>query len=312
MKTKFLKAFLFLAIAVGLMLALSPLLRPKQAEELEELEGLGQVDYLVMGDSEGWASLQPMEIWQDHGFTGYNLSRAGQRLQDFYLQLKDTLKTQHPQVLLLETDILSNSVGMIGESEGYLTTVLSQAIPFLRYHDRWEDILPDLQTEQGEGHDRNVFRGAYFNTAVQPYTGGDYTQPTDQVRHLPMTQRYFADMIVQLCRENDIQLILYSSPSPVCWSYAMHNGIVAYAEEQGLEFLDFNLMQQELGIDWNVDSLDVGDHINFSGAQKLTDYMGRYLSENTNLQDHRGQQGFENWDIDLESYLTATGQTTKE
>ncbi len=212
MKTKFLKALLFLALAVGLRMALSPLFQPKQVEELKELEGLGQVDYLVMGDSEGWASLQPMEIWRDYGYTGYNLSRAGQRLQDFYLQLKDTLKTQHPQVLLLETDILYKSVGMIGESEGYLTTVLSQAIPFLRYHDRWEEMLPDLKSEQGGGHGRNIFRGAYFNTTVQPYTDGDYTQPTDQVRRLPVTQRFFADKIVELCRENDIQLILYSSP----------------------------------------------------------------------------------------------------
>ena len=50
-----------------------------------------------MGDSEGWASVQPMEIWRSCGFTGYNLSRAGQRLQDFYFQLKDTLETQQPK-----------------------------------------------------------------------------------------------------------------------------------------------------------------------------------------------------------------------
>ena len=144
MKTKLFRAFLFLAIAVGLMFVLSPVFQPREAEELTELEGLGQIDYLIMGDSEGWASAQPMLIWRDYGYTGYNLSRAGQRLQDFYLQLKTTLETQHPQVLLLETDILYKSVGMIGESEGFLTTVLSQAIPFLRYHERWEDWLPEL------------------------------------------------------------------------------------------------------------------------------------------------------------------------
>ena len=62
MKTKLFKAFLFLAIAVGLMFALSPVFRPKEAEEVTELKGLNQLDYLVMGDSEGWASVQPMLI----------------------------------------------------------------------------------------------------------------------------------------------------------------------------------------------------------------------------------------------------------
>ena len=306
MKTKFLKAFLFLAIAVGLMLALSPVFQPREAEGVAELNGLDQLDYLVMGDSEGWASVQPMLIWRDYGYTGYNLSRAGQRLQDFYLQLQDTLEIQRPKVLLLETDILYKSVGMIGESEGYLTTMLSQAIPFLRYHERWEDILPDMAGEWS-AVGPNIFRGAYFNTTVQAYTGGDYTQPTDEVRTLPFTQRYFADKIVQLCRENDVQLILYSSPSPLCWSYPMHNGIEAYASEQGVEFVDLNLKLQELGIDWNVDTLDQGDHVNFSGSQKVTAYLGQYLSEYTQLQDHRGHQDYTDWDSALGKYLTATG-----
>lgn len=307
MKTKLFRAFLFLAIAVGLMFALSPVFRPKEVEEVTELKGLNQLDYLVMGDSEGWASIQPMLLWRDYGYTGYNLSRAGQRLQDFYLQLQDTLETQHPKVLLLETDILYKSVGFIGESEGYLTTVLSQTIPFLRYHERWKDLLPDMNGQQTTTGGPSIYRGAYFNTTIQPYTDGDYTEPTDQVRRLPLTQRYFADKIVQLCRDNDIQLILYSSPSPLCWSYAMHNGIVAYALEQNVEFVDLNLMQQELGIDWSVDTLDQGDHVNFSGSQKVTAYMGQYLAEHTQLQDHRGQQDYQDWNTALNQYLAATG-----
>ena len=167
MKAKLIKAFLFPAIAVALMFALSPLFQPREAETLTELKGLGQVDYLVMGDSEGWASVQPMEIWRSCGFTGYNLSRAGQRLQDFYFQLKDTLETQQPKVLLLETDILYKSVGLIGESEGFLTTLLCRSIPFLRYHERWSKMLPDLSSGE-KTTQRNIFRGAYYNTLVCP------------------------------------------------------------------------------------------------------------------------------------------------
>ncbi len=310
MKAKLIKAFLFPAIAVTLMFALSPLFQPREAETLTELKGLGQVDYLVMGDSEGWASVQPMEIWRSCGFTGYNLSRAGQRLQDFYFQLKDTLETQQPKVLLLETDILYKSVGLIGESEGFLTTLLCRSIPFLRYHERWSKMLPDLSSGE-KTTQRNIFRGAYYNTLVCPYTGGDYTQPTDEVRQLPLTQRYFADKIVQLCRENGIQLILFSAPSPLCWSYQMHNGLAAYAQEQGLEYIDLNLKQQELGIDWSQDTHDEGDHLNYSGSQKASAYLAQYLTEHTSLQDHRGEAGYEAWDEDLTAYLSATGQTSQ-
>lgn len=307
MRAKIIKALLFPAIAVALMLALTPLFQPDQPEELTELEGLGTVDYLVMGDSEGWVSVQPMELWRSQGYTGYNLSRAGQRLQDFYLQLKDTLATQRPEVLLLETDILYKSVGLIGESEGFLTTLLCQSIPFLRYHERWSQLLSG-PAEAQTASQRDVFRGAYYNPVVSPYTGGDYTQPTDRVKALPLTQRYFADKIVRLCRDNGIQLILYSAPSPLCWSYEMHNGLAEYAREQGLEYLDFNLLLPELGIDWSQDTQDAGDHVNAFGARKLTGYLAEYLSQHTNLADHRGEAGYEAWDEDLTAYLSATGQ----
>lgn len=307
MSAKIIKALLFPAIAVALMLALTPLFQPDQPEELTELEGLGTVDYLVMGDSEGWVSVQPMELWHSQGYTGYNLSRAGQRLQNFYLQLQATLATQRPEVLLLETDILYKSVGLIGESEGFLTTLLCQGIPFLRYHERWSQLLSG-PSEARAGSPRDTFRGAYYNPVVKPYTGGDYTQPTAQVKTLPLTQRYFADKIVQLCRDNGIQLILYSAPSPLCWSYEMHNGLEEYAREQGLEFIDFNLMLTELGIDWSQDTQDAGDHVNAFGARKLTTYLAEYLAQHTDLRDHRGEAGYEVWDEDLAVYLTATGQ----
>ena len=67
MKTKILKPILFLAILAALMAALGPVFRPKEAAELSQLKGLGEVDYLVVGDSEGWASFQPMEVWRTDG-----------------------------------------------------------------------------------------------------------------------------------------------------------------------------------------------------------------------------------------------------
>lgn len=307
MKAKILKPILFLAILAAIMAALGPVFRPKQAESISELKGIGQVDYLVVGDSESWASFQPMEVWRTHGFVGYNLGKPGQRLQDFYDDLKTMLAVQRPQVLLLETDILYKNLLSLTEFEGLLTSELGELFPFIRYHEQWQNMLPDLESGQTESAD--YARGAYLNQTVVPYPDPDYYQATtDEVRKMPALYRYFAERILSLCQENGIQLILYSSPSPKNWSYAMHNGLGAFAQQYGLEFIDFNLIQDQIGIDWNTDCLDDGDHVNLSGAMKVTDYLSDYLAEHTELTDHRGEEQFQNWDADLETYLSAIGQ----
>ena len=42
-----------------------------------------------------------------------------------------------------------------------------------------------------------------------------------------------------------------------------------YAKDNSLTYIDMNLMLDELGIDWSLDSLDKGDHLNLSGAYKF-------------------------------------------
>ena len=66
--------------------------------------------------------------------------------------------------------------------------------------------------------------------------------------------------------------------------------MLKYAGKYGIPYLDFNQKLKELGIDWKSDTLDKGDHLNLSGAHKVTDYMTMYLQEHYMLPDHRGDE----------------------
>ena len=67
-----------------------------------------------------------------------------------------------------------------------------------------------------------------------------------------------------------------------------------YAKENELPYIDLNMKTKEIGIDWKTDSYDKGDHLNLHGAQKVTAYMGKYLTENYSMPDHRGEDGGDN------------------
>ena len=81
-----------------------------------------------------------------------------------------------------------------------------------------------------------------------------------------------------------------------------HNAVSDCAEEKGIPYLDLNKKTAELGINWKTDSLDKGDHLNLSGACKVTAYLGNYLKENYNLSDKRENNEYKSWNDLAEKY----------
>ena len=93
------------------------------------------IDVLVLGSSEVFCSIIPMEIWKDHGITSYVCGTSGQRLYQAEEFLRDALKTQKPKIVVLETLALYDRYG---QTEA-LPEMAEAWLPILRYHDRWKD-----------------------------------------------------------------------------------------------------------------------------------------------------------------------------
>lgn len=70
-----------------------------------------------------------------------------------------------------------------------------------------------------------------------------------------------------------------------------HNEVQALADALAVPYLDLNLNTEELGIDWNLDTLDGGDHLNYTGCQKATAYLQRYMQTHYTLPDRRMMYG---------------------
>lgn len=72
------------------------------------------------------------------------------------------------------------------------------------------------------------------------------------------------------------------------------NYVGELAEEEGIPFLNFVDLRDELKIDPEQDFLD-GGHVNYKGGSKVTDAIGRFLVQNFNMEDHRGDKKYDLW-----------------
>ena len=81
-----------------------------------------------------------------------------------------------------------------------------------------------------------------------------------------------------------------------------HNGITKLAEQLGVEYIDMNLLADEIPIDWDTDTRDGGDHMNNYGAEKVCDYIGEYLLNTGLFVDHRLDDEYAKWNEFLEQF----------
>ena len=86
----------------------------------------------------------------------------------------------------------------------------------------------------------------------------------------------------------------------------------AYARENDIAYLNLNDTANPVGIDWSKDCLDKGDHLNASGAERVSIYLAAYLKENYDLPDHRGEEAYASYTQMEKQYDRIVNEKIKE
>lgn len=274
-------------------------------------------DVLFLGDCEVFSNFSPVTLWTEYGIPSYIRGGAQQLVWHSYYTLLDTLKTETPKVVVY--NVLALKYGE-PQSEAYnrlnldglrlsgikLRAVhasmtegeelLSYVFPLLRYHARWSELGAEDWTALFS--DPPVSHNGYLmETSVRPL---DRT-PTPPMLHdpdLPASSMEWLKRMTELCRENGIRLVLIKSPSVEPHWYAQWDAqIVAFAEENGLDYYNLLHYNEEIGIDYSTDTFDMGQHLNVYGAEKASRWLGAKLTEYGDLADRRGDRGLKDvWD----------------
>lgn len=267
------------------------------------------VDVLFLGSSHCYCSVDVANLWENHGIAAYSLAISGQDLASSYYWLVEALKTQKPKVVFLES-YSATTHGYAVQGNVYRNLLsyqpslnFLQAVQSIAAEEEWKDFVlkwPILHTRYRELQredflrKRPVYMGydAGFTARsvdLRNYTGKE-TMPIGE------EEEEWLRRIMALAKEKDVQLCFFLAPvAEEEYRLKMHKYVQNLAESNGVAFLNFVQLQEELEIDPNTDFYDAA-HLNDYGARKVTEYLGHYIKENYALEDKRGLPQYALWD----------------
>ena len=290
---------LFLIIAI-----LSYMFYPKKVEvntfrnEGIDVEKDNTIDTLFIGSSLAYTSIAPINIYDKYGFTSYVLGGRSQSLDVGLHNFKRTLKTQKLKLLVIEADTFFKK-----RTPSYdLNNYLKNFAPIFKYHQRsknyryYKDLfkkVPKIERQFTKGY-------YYINTNKVP-DDYDWMKESAAIATISKENYKTLDKFVKIAKKNNVEIVIFSTPSILNWNYPKHNAVSNFAKENNIEYIDMNLIP-EININWKKDTKDGGDHLNYRGAYKVTDYFADYMNSLGYLKDHRNDKNYKSWDEDSIKY----------
>ncbi|MHB1452340.1 MAG: SGNH/GDSL hydrolase family protein [Saccharofermentanales bacterium] len=319
MKYKGLLIKLFaLLLLVSTLAALQRLVMPKYVSGIVEgslieeyyAETSGH-DVIFIGDCEVYENFSPVTLWNTYGITSYIRGSAQQLIWQSYYLLEETIRYEKPEVVIFNVlslkydepqkeaynrmtlDGMRMSMSKLGSIRASMLedeNFIDYLFPILRFHSRWSE-LTDEDFRYFFKKDRLFHNGYYMRVDVKPVTTIPVGKKLPDYRFGDNAYHYL-DLMVELCRSKGIDLILIKSPTIYpYWYDEWEVQMEEYAAGKQLQYINFLELLDETGVDFSTDTYDAGLHMNLSGAEKLSVYIGKVLRDRYGVADRRSDAG---------------------
>lgn len=236
------------------------------------------IDIVALGNSNLYSGFVPTTLWEKYGFTSSVSAAPHQTPLESKVILEQLLQSQKPQLVILETDMLYDG-GAADEDSSVLSRfyddfeyAVSSSATVYEFHNAWKSLKKSDKSHK-------YSHGYYFNNDVQPVEYSDYMDYTEEIQNPNVRAASQFEELVSFCKVNGLEVLLLEMPATNTWNYSRHNAVTLLAEKYGVEFIDANVLLEEIGIELESCFRDKGFHLNFDSASKLTEYVGSFIRD---------------------------------
>ncbi|TDB37671.1 MAG: hypothetical protein D9V44_06275 [Actinobacteria bacterium] len=339
---RLLAALLFCAMLLAESWYAGAVLRPSRAgavggapwESFAALEP-NSVDVLVFGSSHAFAGVDPATVWRERGIPTFILGGPTQMQQVTEYYMRESLVTQHPKVFALEMVSSSYSkrtfspsfhamnVGLMPPSVNKLAASWFATPPEMRvnvladvwsYHGRWSELTKadfDLKRKSAQA---TYLKGFNPTMSSREVSSAPYVRPQSDYPVADAGLAYNREAlrrIAALCSENDVELLLFLTPTapPGAYSYYLEGAAGLLADFDNIRVLDLSVPGAVPDLSYSEDFFDPG-HLNWRGAEKTSRVLADYLATTYGLPDRRTDTAYGSWAEDAvlrDEFITRRG-----
>lgn len=304
------KSILLLCIVVFMWIGLTPFFRIGIDPSGDQFRNLPKdsMDIIVLGSSHAQYSMNPAIINLESGYYSTVLGSGCQPMAMSYKFLEESLKTQSPEVVILDVFTM-----MPAQEVCYIDGMYYKAIQQMSGKTRYEaaalvdneavkwDYMFDLRMNHSNWKNSGFYGAKEKSTGINHDFGYVLQLPKDFrfVHLIPFEKKEdyelrpkdlkMLDLIIETCKENNIRLILMKAPIIIDQkNQDALEAIWEYADSKGIEYVDFLALAEDIGFTIGMD----GDtwHNNIWGAEKISKYMANYIVENQYVKTHQENQ----------------------
>lgn len=333
------KLVIFLCIFSLLLVSISYIVRPdsdmKQRYAGFYAEDKDTIDVIMIGPSSVSPLIASPYIWNEYGITTYPLSTNAQPVAAVKYIIEEAQKTQSKALFIIDTTMFMVETETLLTEPRIRNVIDNMKYSFTRFRainelvednsariDYYFDISKYHSVILGENsvkledikyfdfENENIYKGYLFVEAVKIFEPIDVSSVTE-TETIPKSAEEELIALMDYCSENDVRVQFFCNPYILTDNEKMKNNYIEkLINEHGYRFWDFNVLYDEMGIDFGKDFYNE-NHMNVYGAEKFSNVLGEYLVDAYGLQDKRDDDEYTSWN---ESYTAwnEQAQITKQ
>ncbi len=265
-----------------------------------------EYDVVFCGSSHSYCSFNPLVIYEQTGLNSYVTATQKQPFWATYYYIKEAINRQHPAIIVLDCYMASKNDDYTDDATNYtfcddfplginklkLVNVSAPQekrfdllVRFTKYHSRWSELDSDDFGFRPEKL-KDWLNGYCMLTSTNPNVLAPSSGGFDGTIPLSEKNEEWLINIINLCRENSVRLLIVKTPSnETAEERGYYNSVEKIAEENGIEYINFNDLYTQIGLDMSRDFFD-GAHLNCFGADKFSRYFASYLDTEPRKDDY--------------------------
>ncbi|MCR5590214.1 MAG: hypothetical protein K6F73_01650 [Lachnospiraceae bacterium] len=274
-------------------------------------------DVLFVGSSVVFSGIDPKVLWERDGISAFVRANASQTMWISYYMTEDAIKCHKPELVCLDMTFIKYDDDFVEEpstrksvdgmrlssskiecalaSMGEDERLVEYLIPILRFHSRWKEFTWD-DIRYAWYLSPVTMNGYIADYEVGPAETEDLTYAGSPDQKISPKNEEYLRKTIELCADNGVQLLLFKTPSLSSnWSDALDVQISAIADEYGITYINFDRYGRDIGLNFKEDTPDMGSHLNHTGAEKFSEYLGDYINANYEVSDRRDAKKYDRY-----------------